>query len=176
VKNKNRIKRRTPMKLIILSIILVLGVATAFAFGQDRTDEPTARFILPPPQAVSWSKPVECVAIATAGLYEERREKEDFDHPKLSGYMQKGIDSLSLWIEDKNLIVQVRDKKPDRYHVSRHMNKWLDASFYGADWPVSYSITLDERTGYAVWSLNEPRLYLASEYPYAQSVYMQCTN
>lgn len=162
------------MKLIIISIILVLGVATVF--GQDNQDKPTARFILPLPRALSWNKPVNCIAIATAGLYEERRENEDFDHPKLSGYMKKGTDSLNLWTEGKNLIVQVRDQKPYTYHISRHVNKWLIAIFSGGDLPVAYSITLDESTGYAVWLLNEPTFYLASKYPYAQSVYMQCTN
>lgn len=166
------------MKQIILGIILLLGVATAFASDQDKKDEPTARFTLPPPKAVNWSKPMKCVAIATAGLYEERREQEDFDHPKLSGYLQKGTDSLNLWIKGKNLLVQrYGDKnKPDVYHISRNTKLWLVANFYGGDLPVSHSITLDKDTGYAVWSLNEPRLYLASEYPYAQSVYMQCTN
>ena len=163
------------MKRIILSIILVLSLPTGFAFGQDK-DEAAARFIMPPQQALSWSKPVKCIAIASAGLYEERRELEDFDHPKLSGYIKKGTDRLKLWIEGKNLIVQVGDMKPDRYLVSRHVNKSLVASFYGSDLPVAYFIVLDESTGYAIWSLNEPSFYLTSPYPYAQSVYMQCTN
>ena len=162
------------MKRMILSIILVLSLPTGFAFGQD---EAAARFIMPQQKALSWSEPVECIAIASAGLYEERRELEDFDHPKLSGYIKKGTDRLKLWIDGKNLMVQVGDMKPDRYLVSRHVNKSLIASFFGGvTIPVAYFIVLDESTGYAVWSLNEPSFYLTSPYPYAQSVYMQCTN
>ena len=164
------------MKRIMLSIILVLSATTGFAFGQDKKDEPIARFFLPPPHVLSWRKPVKCIAIATAGLFEERIERDDFDHPKLSCYLHKGTDRLNLWIVGKNLIVQARDQRPDRYHISKHINGFLVASFYGGDWPVAKIITLDESTGYAVWSLNEPRLYLASKYPYAQSVYMRCTN
>ena len=164
------------MKQIIYSIILVLSLPTGFAFGQDKQDEPTARFFLPPQQALDWSKPVKCIAIAATGLYEEKRDMEDFDHPKLSCYVKNGTDRLTLRIDGKNLIVQVRDMKPDRYHVSRHVDKWLVASFYGSNWPVAYFIALDESTGYAIWSLNEPSYHLSSPFPNAQSVYMQCTN
>ncbi len=164
------------MKRTISSIILVLSVATGFVFGQETKEEPTVRFVLPPPRTLSWSKPVKCTAIASAALFEEARDMKDFKNNKLSVYVKKGTDKLRLWLEGENLTVQVGEQKPDRYYVSRHINKWLVASFFGGDWPVAYSITLDENTGYAVWSLNEPRLYLASEYPYAQSVYMQCTN
>ena len=164
------------MKRMILSILFVLSVATGFVFGQETKEEPTVRFVLPPPRTLSWSKPVKCTAIASAALFEEARDMKDFKNNKLSVYVKKGTDKLRLWLEGENLTVQVGEQKPDRYHVSRHINKWLVASFFGGDWPVAYSITLDENTGYAVWSLNEPRLYLASEYPYAQSVYMQCTN
>ncbi len=163
------------MKRIIFSIILVLSVPTGFAFGQDKQDEPSARFILPQQQALNLNKPVNCIAIASAGLYEEKRDVKDFDNPKLSGYIKKGTERLTLRIDGKNLIVQVRDMKPDRYHVSRHVDKWLVASFYGGNWPVAYFIALDESTGYAIWSLNEPSFNFSS-YPYAQSVYMQCTN
>ncbi len=164
------------MKQVILSIMLVLTATVGFAFEQDNKEEPTSRFILPPPQAVNWSKTVQCVAIASAVLFEERRETEDFDKPKLSGYIRKGTDRLRLWIEGSNLIVQVKEYKPDRYQINKRINKWLVASFYGGDWPVMYSITLDEGTGYAVWSLSEPRFYLGSEYPYSESIYLQCTN
>src|SRR5512146_674771 len=108
------------MKRMILNIILVLSLPAGFAFGQGEAD---ARFIMPPQQALSWSEPVECIAIASAGLHEERRELEDFDHPKLSGYIKKGTDRFNLWIDGKNRIVQAGDMKPDRYLVSRRVNK-----------------------------------------------------
>ena len=163
-------------RVIFLSVVLGLSVATGLAFGQEKKEEPTARFVLPPPQALTWSKPVKCTAIATAGLYEEAREMEDFKHNKLSVYVQKGTDRLRLWLEGDNLIVQVRDQKPDRYHVSRHLNQFLVAMHYGDLIPTAHSISVNEKTGFAVWSLIEPIFVPVSEYPYAQSVYLHCTN
>jgi hypothetical protein len=164
------------MKRIILTVVLGLIGATGSAFGQEKKEEPAARFVLPPPGALNWSKPVKCIAIASASLFKEDREMEDFKHNKLSVYVKKGTDRLRLWREGDNLIVQVGDQKPDRYHVTGHQNDFLVAMHYGGLIPAAYSISLDEKTGFAVWSLNEPMLVPVSEYPYAQSVYMHCTN
>jgi hypothetical protein len=47
---------------------------------------------------------------------------------------------------------------------------------YGGMVPAAYSISLDINNGFAVWSLNEPILVMGSLYPYAQCVYLYCTN
>jgi len=164
------------MKRTILSIILVLSVATGFAFGQDKKDEPTARFVLPPKRALNWSKPVKCIAIASAALFKEDREMGDFKNNKLSVYVKKGTDKLRLWLEGETLTVQIGDQKPERYQVSGHRNDFLVAIHYGGLVPAACSISVNEENGFAVWSLSEPMLVPVSEYPYAQSVYMQCTN
>ncbi|MCX5845920.1 MAG: hypothetical protein NTW12_06125 [Deltaproteobacteria bacterium] len=164
------------MKRIVLSIILVLSVGTGFAFGQDKKDEPTARFVLPTKRALNWSKPVKCFAIASAALFKEDREMEDFKHSKLSIYVKKGTDKLRLWLEGETLTVQNGDQKPDRYQVSGHRNNFLVAVHYGGLVPAVNSIAVNEENGFAVWSLSEPMLVPVSEYPYGQSVYMQCTN
>ena len=164
------------MKRIILSVVLGFIVATDSAFGQEKKGEPTARFVLPPPQALSWGKPVRCIAIASAALFKEDREMEDFKDKKLSVYVRKGTDRLRLWLEGDNLIVQTRNEKPDRFHVTGHRNDFLVAMHYGGLIPAAQSISLDEKTGFAVWSLNEPMLVPVGEYPYAQSVYLHCSN
>ena len=164
------------MKRIILSILLVLGIATGFAFGQDRTDEPTARFALPPKKGLNWSKPVKCSAIASAALFKEDREMEDFKNNKLSVYVKKGTDKLTLRLEGESLTFQLGDQKPQSYQVSGHRNDFLVAFHYGALVPAANAISVNEQNGFAVWSLNEPQLGPVSEYPYAQSVYMHCTN
>ena len=115
-------------------------------------------------------------AIASAALFEQPLELGDFKHKQLNVHVKKGTDVLRLWLEGESLTVQVEDQKPDRYRVSGHRNGWLVAMYYGGLMPAAYSISLDERTGFAVWSLNEPMFFPASEYPYAQSVYMHCTN
>lgn len=155
---------------------LSLAVAIACAFAQGTNGEPTARFALPPPQVMSWNKPVKCKAIASASLSEEARDMEDFSHPKLSVYVKKGTDSMRLWLDGDNLIVQVGAQKPDTYHVSGHHNGFLVAVHYGGVVPTADSISLDEKTGFAVWSFNEPMLVPVSEFPYAESIYMQCVN
>ncbi len=164
------------MKRIVLSIILVLSVATGFAFGEETRGKPNVRFVLPSPRALSWVKPVKCVAIASATLFPETLTQEDFKQPQLTVTVTKGTDKLRLWLEGEILIVQAGDEKPDRFQVSGHRNQFLVAVHYGGLVPAAHSISLNERTGFAVWSLNEPMLVPVSEYPYAQSVYLHCTN
>ncbi len=166
------------MKRNIVGLLLGLSIAMAIdpVFGQEKKEEPIARFVLPLPQQMSWSKPVKCTPIVSTSLSQEAREMEDFKHSKVSVYVKKGTDRLRLWLEGDNLIVQVGDHKPDRYHVSGHSNGLLVAIHHGGLVPAAYSISLDEKTGFAVWSLNEPMLVPVSEFPYAESVYMQCTN
>lgn len=164
------------MERIISSVMLVLSLATGYAFGQETTGKPNTRFVLPPPRALSWSKSVKCVAIASATLFPETLTQGDFKQPKLTVRVTKGTDKLRLWFEGETLTVQIGDEKPDRYQVSGHRNEFLVAVHYGGLVPAAYSISLDERTGFAVWSLNEPMLVPVSEYPYAQSVYLHCSN
>lgn len=164
------------MKAISSILILVLSMATIPAFGEERKDQPVLRLPLPPSQAISWTKPVKCTAIASAALYVETREMQDFKTGKLSVYVKKGTDRLRLWLENEELIVQPGDQKPDRYRVSGHHNGFLVAIHHGGLVPAAYSIAVNEKNGFAVWSLSEPMLVPTSEYPYAQSVYMQCTN
>lgn len=164
------------MKGIVAILIFGLSMAIGSAFGEEKKDQPVLRLPLPPSQALSWSKPVKCIAIASASLFEETREMQDFKHGKLSVYAKKGTDRLKLWLENDELIVQPGDQKPDRYRVSGHQNGFLVAIHYGGLVPAAYSISVNEKNGFAVWSLSEPMLVPTSEYPYAQSVYMQCVN
>jgi hypothetical protein len=160
----------------LIGIMLVIGVVTGLAFGEDKKDKPTARFVLPPKQPMNWNKPVKCTAIASATLFEKARDMKDFKNNELSVYVKKGTDKLRLWLEGENLTVQVGDQKPDSYQVTGHQNKFLVAIHRGGIVPAANSITVNEENGFAVWSLSEPMLVPVSEYPYAQSVYMQCTN
>lgn len=164
------------MKRTLLSAVLVLTAVAGSAFAQEKKDVPTARFVLPPPRPLNWSKPVKCIGVASASLFKEDLESDDFNRHKLSVYIKKGADRLRLWLEGDNLVVQVGDQKPDRYHVTGHRNGFLVAIYYGGLIPAADSISLDEKTGFAAWSLNEPILVPVSEYPYAQTVYMHCTN
>lgn len=164
------------MVRILLIIMLFFIVTTSVAFGQDKKNEPTARFALPTKRPLHWNKPVKCIAIASVSLFEAVREMKDFDQNKLSVYVEKGTDELRLRLEGETLTVQNGDTKPDRYHVSGHQNKFLVAIHYGGLVPAANSISINEENGFAVWSLNEPMSIPMSEYPYAQSVYMQCTN
>ncbi len=164
------------MKLLILITALVLLVAVCLAVGQDKKDEPTARFVLPPKKTLNWSKPVKCLAIASASLFNESRDVEDFKQEKLSVYVKKGTDKLRLLLQGNTLIVQSGDQQAERYQVSGHQNNFLVAVHYGDFVPAAYSIAVNEKNGFAVWSLSEPMLVPASEYPYAQSLYMHCSN
>jgi hypothetical protein len=164
------------VKRIFVILILCLSIAVSSASGEEKKVQPVLRLPLPPSQAISWTKPVKCTAIASAALYEEVRETEDFKTGKLSIYVKKGTDRLRLWLENEELLVQPGDQKPDRYRVSGHQNGFLVAIHYGGLVPAAYSICVNEKNGFAVWSLSEPMLLPTSEYPYAQCVYMKCTN
>jgi len=123
-------------------------------------------------------KPVTCAAIATTALFEERKDLEDFNKPKLSAKVEKGTDKLRLWLDGEILTVQVKDEKPDMYKVTGYNinGGWLVALHYGGLVPAAYSISLNISNGFAVWSLNEPIFVMGSLYPYTQSVYLYCTN
>lgn len=173
---KRKIERRSIVKRILVILILSFSIAIGPAFGEEKKDQPILRLPLPPSQAISWSRPVKCTAIASVALFEETREMQDFKNSKLSVYVKKGTDRLKLWLESEELTVQIGDQKPNRYHISGHQNGFLVAVHYGGLVPAAYSISVNEKNGFAVWSLSEPMLVPASEYPYAQSVYMQCNN
>jgi hypothetical protein len=173
---KRRMERRSTVKGIVVILILYLGVTIGSAIGEEKRDQPVLRLPLPSSRALSWSKPVKCTAIASAALFEETLETSDFKHGKLSVYVKKGTDRLRVSLENEDLIIQSGDQKPDRYRVSVHRNGYLVAIHHGAFVPALYSISVNENNGFAVWSLSESMLFPASQYPYAQSVYMQCTN
>jgi hypothetical protein len=174
--DEDRNERRSIVKMILSVLILGLGMVAGSAFGGEKKDQPVLRLALPPSQAISWTKPVKCTAIASAALYEEAREMKDFKTGKLSVYVKKGTDKLRLWLEDEELVVQPGDQKPDRYRVSGHQNGFLVAIHHGGLIPAAYSISVNEKNGFAIWSLSEPMLVPSSEYPYGQTVYIQCTN
>jgi hypothetical protein len=173
-------RRRDIMKIIIIIKILIICFAVGFAYGQDRgaIESKTIRFVMPPPKVLNMEKAVKCRAIATAAIFEEIKEQEDFDKPKLSAKVEKATDKLRLWLDGKVLTVQVRDEKPETYKVTGHNTNggWLVALHYGGLVPTAYSITLNINNGFAVWSLNEPIFIMGSLYPYAQCVYLYCTN
>jgi len=167
------------VKRITSSVVLILSIVTGYAFGQEKqgpSDGHSLKFELPPPRVLNLNKPVTCTAIASAWLLEQAREPEDFEHSKLYVEVKKGTDSLRLWLEGKTLIVQTGNQKPDRYRVSGRTNQWLIAMHYGGLMPAAYSITLDEKSGFAVWSLIEPIFFPVSVYPHAQTIYLQCIN
>ncbi len=168
------------MNRIVIIVVSIIFVTVGFAYGQDRgaIESKAIRFAMPPPKVLNMEKPVKCSAIATAAIYEERKELEDFDKPKLSAKVEKGTDQLRLWLEGKVLTVQVRDEKPEKYKVTGHNTNggWLVAMHYGGLVPTAYSISLNTNNGFAVWSLNEPEFIMGSLYPYAQCVYLYCTN
>ena len=164
------------MKRVVIGAILSLSIAIGPIFGEEKKGEPTIRLLLPPPQTLNWSKPVKCTGIVSAALFEEARDMQDFKDNKVSVYVKKGTERLKLWLEGDTLIVQSGDQKPDHYRVSGHLNGFLVAIHYGGFVPAAHSISVNEKNGFAVWSLNEPMFVPASEYPYVQSVYMQCGN
>jgi hypothetical protein len=173
-------RRRDIMKIIIIIMVLIICVTVGFAYGQNRgaIESKAIRFAMPPPKVLNMEKPVKCTAIATAAIFEERKELEDFDKPKLSAKVEKGTDKLRLRLDGKVLTVQVRDEKPETYKVTGHNTNggWLVALHYGGLVPAAYSISLNINNGFAVWSLNEPIFVMGSLYPYAQCVYLYCTN
>jgi hypothetical protein len=168
------------MNRIVIIVVSIIFVTVGFAYGQDRgaIESKAIRFAMPPPKVLNMEKPVKCTAIATAAIYEERKELEDFDKPKLSAKVEKGTDKLRLWLDGEVLTVQVGDEKPDTYKVTGYNTNggWLVALHYGGLVPTAYSISLNTKNGFAVWSLNEPMFVMGSLYPYAQCVYLYCTN
>ena len=167
------------MKKIIILAMLFLTLAVSYAIAQEKQDTPdeySMRFTLPSPKDVNWLRPVKCIAIASTILVEQALEQQDFKTPKLTGKVGKGTDHLRLWLDGDTLILQSGNEKPDRYQVTGRRNKWLIALYHGGEIPVAKSFTLDERSGFAVWSLSEPMLFPGSEYPCVSTVYLQCTN
>jgi hypothetical protein len=173
-------RRRDIMKRIVIIVVSIIFVTVGFAYGQDigAIESKAIRFAMPPPKVLNMEKPVKCTAIATAAIFEERKELEDFNKPKLSVKVEKGTDKLRLWLDGEVLTVQVRDEKPETYKVTGHNTNggWLVALNYGGLVPAAYSISLNKNNGFAVWSLNEPIFVMGSLYPYAQCVYLYCTN
>lgn len=168
------------MKRIVIIVVSMMCISVGSAYGQDKgvIESKAIRFIMPPPKVLNMQKPVKCTAIATAAIFEERKEQEDFDKPKLTAKIEKGTDKLKLWLDGEVLTVQVRDEKPETYKVTGYNTGggWLVALHYGGMVPAAYSISLDINNGFAVWSLNEPIFVMGSLYPYAQCVYLYCTN
>lgn len=164
------------------TIAIMICSSVVLAHGQEdtATSKNTVRFPMPASRSLNIKKPVTCVAIVSAAIYEERIEMEDFDKPKLSAIVSQGTDKLKLRLEGngKILKVQVKDEKPDQYRVAGHnvSGGWLVALHSGGLVPTAYSISLNINNGFLVWSLNEPIFVMGSLYPFAQSVYMHCTN
>jgi hypothetical protein len=79
-------ERRSIVKGVVVILILCLGVAIGSTFGEEKKDHPVLRLPLPPSQALNWSEPVKCTAIASAALFEETREMQDLKHGKLGVY------------------------------------------------------------------------------------------
>jgi len=150
------------------------------AIGEDKgaTNTKTIRFTMPQPKAVDMAKPIKCAAIASAAVFEERIDRQDFDNPKLTAKVEKGTDKLRLWLDGDVLTVQHRDEKPGTYKVTGYnaSGGWLVALHYGGLVPAAYSISLNTKNGFAVWSLNEPMFVMGSLYPIGQSIYLYCTN
>jgi hypothetical protein len=101
---KRGTERRSIRKGIVVILIFGYSMAICSAFGEEKKDQPVLRLPLPPSQALSWSKPVKCTAIASAALFEETREMQKFKNGRLSVYVKKGTDKLRLWIESDELI------------------------------------------------------------------------
>lgn len=168
-----------PVKKMFILGLLYFSTGISYAIAQDKPDTSdgySMRFTLPVPKTFDWLKPVKCTAIASTFLAEQTLENKDFKEPKLTAKVGKGTDNLNLWLEGNFLILQSGNEKPDRYQVVGHRNKWLIAVYHGGEMPVAKSITLDESSGFTVWSLSEPMLFPGSEYPCASTVYLQCTN
>jgi len=167
------------MKHVII-IISIICVTVGSGYGQDKgeIESKAIRFAMPPAKVLNMKNPINCTAIATAAIFEETKELEDFKKPKLSAKVEKGTDKLRLWLDGEVLTVQIRDAKPETYKVTGcNINGgWLVALSYGGLVPAAYSISLNINNGFAVWSLNEPMLVMGSLYPYAQCVYFYCTN
>jgi len=79
--------------LMISSFLTAVGPA----FGEEKKEQPALRFSLPPSNTLNWSKPVKCTAIASAALFEETPDMQDFKQAKLSVYVKKGTDKLRLY-------------------------------------------------------------------------------
>ncbi len=143
---------------------------------------PTARFVMPPPNSIDPTKPIKCEAIATVALFDDPLTGTGEDgRPdggrKLGAYVHKGTDNLNLWLEGQALLVQTvyYNVKPDRWRITGHRNKWLAAVPPRGFLPTGDAITLDERSGLAVWSLNRP-YSLISGYAGGVVVYLACVN
>lgn len=165
---------------IILSISIAVVVAGPASASQMNDDKPVLRLTLPPDKSISWNKPVKCSAIASAGMFQELRPgDEKRPDALLSVYAKKGTDTLKLWREGGDLIVQAGagEEKPDRYRIVNHNRTMFVALFSGGELlPVAKTITINIDTGFAVWSLTEPLPFPVSPYPFAESIYLHCQN
>jgi hypothetical protein len=162
----------------ILAIIICTTAGLAYGQDKGKTDNKTIRFAMPVSKPLNMGKPVKCSAIASAAIFEERKEMEDFDKPKLSVIVSEGTDKLRLWLDGETLTVQVKDQKPETYKVTGYHIEggWLVALHYGGLVPAAYSISLNTKNGFAVWSLNEPIFVMGSLFPYTQCVNLYCSN
>jgi hypothetical protein len=149
---------------------------------QPGLGQPTARFVMPPPNPIDPTKPIKCKAIATMfwidrpWTHEEWGKWSPNSDKKLGAHVEKGTDKLNLWLEGQTLLVQTgHNEKPGRWRVTAHYSKRLVATAPsdGAI-PTSYVIYLDENNGFAVWSLTP--FTILSEYPASQTVYLACIN
>lgn len=167
------------MKRIVI-ITMIMCTTVGLAIGEDKgvTNTKTIRFTMPPDKALDMSKTIKCAAIASATIYEQRIDIEDFKKPKLTAKVAEGTDKLRLWLDGDDLTVQVKDEKSDTYKVTGYNagGGWLVAQHYGGLVPTAYAISLNTRNGFGVWSLNEPMLVLGSLYPFGEIVYLYCAN
>ena len=164
-------------KFKLLVIMVLTGGLLIIGCAKDGSDQQTVRFVLPNAHPVDFSKPVKCTAIASTSMIEQKQEKKDFTHAKLTVKMGKGKDKLTLQLDGETLSVQaVESYPPDQYRVIAHRGGCLIATYYGGLMPVAKTVTVEEESGFAVWSEAEPVFFPVSSYPCASSVYFHCAN
>ena len=129
---------------------------------------------LPPAQKISFSKPVDCRAVATEFMSEKQGA--------IVTETSVGTDHLSIRRLGRRLHVVAHHEathlKDDYeiYNISSETADFLSANQAAKMIPVVHGIVINKRLGSAVWTESDSTFILVSDYPMSSSVFLNCKN
>jgi hypothetical protein len=155
-----------PRLLVCASGLIV--TTSAIAAGAPQT------FPLPAPHKINVTRPLDCRAIAGTSIGERNGQ--------LEAEASKGTDHFEVIRTGRFLrVTALHDatqigQETDLYMITAETADFLSAVQGVKVLPVIHGLVINKRLGSAVWSESDSALILASDYPFAASVFLNCTN
>lgn len=156
------------MRLTLVLLAILLFVPCRLLNGA------VAFYPLPAPKKVSLSKPIDCRAIATTTMSENKGQLEVETGP--------GKDHLTIVRTGHTLRVTAHHDSTqypddeDTYTITSETVDFVSAVEGIKMLPVVHGFVMNKRLGTAVWSESDSTFALVNDNPFTNSVFMRCSN